>query len=100
MPRIVVGLISIGKRLAVKVKPGGLTGCAELPSHIGIERAIHKEKIIKRIFPSVSRWTFPVSNHTNIGCHMSRPGVQTRSRRSGVQNPPYWPDTHMGRLAS
>ena len=46
MPRIVVGLISIGKRLAVKVKPGGLTGCAELPSHIGIERAIHKEKII------------------------------------------------------
>ena len=50
MPRIVVGLISIGKRLAVKVKPGGLTGCAELPSHIGIERAIHKEKIIKRIF--------------------------------------------------
>lgn len=60
MPRIVVGLISIGKRLAVKVKPGRLTGCAELPSHIGIERAIHKEKIIKRIFPSVSRWTFPV----------------------------------------
>ena len=50
MPRIVVGLISIGKRLAVKVKPGGLTGCAELPSHIGIERAIRKEKIIKRIF--------------------------------------------------